>query len=490
MVITIKRKKMKKTINRILSVVLVIVVISGCSKLSDFGDTNLNPAATTDPITSALLTNVLSGMSGYATSTRDGAYCQYFSETQYTDLSLYSLPQISSDGAYPGSLYDLENIIINNTDDATKEVASLGGANENQIAIAKIVQSYIYWTITDRWDEVPYTDALKGDPNVTFDTQETIYKGMISTLTEAAGMITSGGAAIKGDILYNGDMAKWKKLANSMRVLMAIRLSNRYPGAAEYAATELKAALAASGGVIENNSDNWASYPPGGNFRNNWYATYDGRKDWAMSKEMADRMVAISDARQAVYGSSAVGVPYGLLRNAAEAFTSANPDWAYIFAPSYREETDPTFLVTAAHVYLARAEAADRGWTTENAITMYEAGITASHAQWGITPAGGYLAANGLAFAQGTNANLDRIALQQYIAFYPDGRNGWANWRRTDVPTLTPTPNATNASGEIPRRYLYGSSERGTAGDAVDAAEAKFPAGVEPMDVPVWWENK
>ena len=82
---------MKKTIY-IITLALAIVYISGCSKLEDFGTTNVNPAATNTPITAALLTNVLSGIGGYATTNLlQPLYCQYFSETQYPDASCYSL---------------------------------------------------------------------------------------------------------------------------------------------------------------------------------------------------------------------------------------------------------------------------------------------------------------------------------------------------------------------------------------------------------------
>ena len=88
------------------------MLLTSCKRYSsDFGDTNLNPAATTTPILSALLTNVEAGLGGYGAQTRGGLYCQYFSETQYTDVSLYSIPQVSFEGEYSGSLNDLQNII-------------------------------------------------------------------------------------------------------------------------------------------------------------------------------------------------------------------------------------------------------------------------------------------------------------------------------------------------------------------------------------------
>ena len=105
------------SIQRTLVLPLAIgLLFTSCQRYSsDFGDTNLNPAATTSPILSALLTNVQAGIGGYGAQTRGGLYCQYFSETQYTDVSLYSLPQLSFEGEYSGSLYDLQNIINTNT---------------------------------------------------------------------------------------------------------------------------------------------------------------------------------------------------------------------------------------------------------------------------------------------------------------------------------------------------------------------------------------
>ena len=137
---------MKKTIY-IITLALAIVYISGCSKLEDFGTTNVNPAATNTPITAALLTNVLSGIGGYATHlVRASLYCQYFSETQYPGcFMLFDLNHGFSDGKLFRSHCTIwQNIIINNTDEATKATAALNGANENQIAIARILKAYIF----------------------------------------------------------------------------------------------------------------------------------------------------------------------------------------------------------------------------------------------------------------------------------------------------------------------------------------------------------
>jgi len=488
---------MKKTI-KIIALLLAIVYITACD-WSDFGDTNTNPAATNTPITSALLTNVLTGIGGYATINLPSLYCQYFSETQYPDASCYSLNNVSPMGNYSGNLYDLENIIINNTDEATKDIAALNGANENQIAIARILKAYIFWNLTDRWGDIPYTDALKGDPNVTYDTQEVVYKALITELTQAVAQFVNTGAAIKGDIIYNGNIAKWKKFANSCRMVMALRLSKQYPGATEYAATEFKAALADPAGSISVNGDNFAVYYPGGNFRNPYYNMYDGRKDFGESETMTTLLTSLTDSRQSVFGAtvngaaSSLGVPYGRARSFIDPWCQANPTYCYVFNPSYREQTDPAFVMTAAATLLARAEAADKGWTSEtaNTVTLYQNGIKASFTQWGLAePDDSYFNNPNvlLSVAPGTNGNQQKIATQQYIAFYPDGWQGWSNWRRTNVPALLPAPDATNSPKVIPRRYMYGTADYTLTKEGVEAAVARLSGG-DKMDSKVWWDK-
>jgi hypothetical protein len=490
---------MKKAIYKLLTLSLAVVLITGCSFFEDFGDTNLNPAATTSPNTAALLTNSLTGLSSTWAGT--ALYCQFFSETQYPDFSQYSTNAASPMGTYAGVLYDLQNIINTNADEATKGNAALNGANENQIAIARILKAYYFWTITDRWGDVPYSTALKGDPNVTYDTQESIYKDLIKELTEAVAQAVSTGGAIKGDIAYNGDMGKWKKLANSMRMLMALRLSKRYPGAAEYAATEFKAALNDAAGHISTNADNFQLNYPGGNYRNPFYSMYDGRKDYGESKTMTDIVATLTgDSRLTVYGAtstgapSSQGVPYGWKRDNITAWTNSNPNYAYVFNPLYREQTDPLFIVKASTVLLARAEAADLGWTAEtaNTETLYQQGVTASFQQWGLTaPDAAYFAGANvdLTAAFGTGANVSKIALQQWVALYPDGLQGWSNWRRTGVPALLPAPDATNTPAEIPRRYMYGTVDYSLTKVGVEEAVTRLAPTGDKMNARVWWDK-
>src|SRR5437762_14341443 len=122
--------------------VIFLLSVSSCSKIDEFGNMNQNPNSPTQPVTSGLLTNVLAGMASYewdggGVVTVEGLYCQYFSETQYTDASAsYSKPTFNWDGYYAGPLEDLQTIINFNSDPNTAAIAAANGSNNNQIAVA------------------------------------------------------------------------------------------------------------------------------------------------------------------------------------------------------------------------------------------------------------------------------------------------------------------------------------------------------------------
>ncbi len=448
---------------------------TSCKRYSgDFQDTNVNPGVTGSPIFGALMTNVKSAIAGYAAGTRGGLYCQYFSETQYTDVSLYSLPQINFEGEYSGILNDLQNIIDN-------------GPNPNMKSVAKILKAYIFSSITDRWGDVPYSQALTGNGTPVFDRQSDIYNGLIVLLTAAVDEF-SGTGAITGDVIYAGNVTRWRKFANSLRMRLALQLSKRYPAAGGVAAVQFNAALTHTAGIIENNADNFKVSFPGGNFKSPWYNLYDGRIDFGESETMTALMASLGDGRQAAYGSSALGVPYGRLRSYIDPWTSSNPTWARILNPSYRAENGTVVALSAAEVYLARAEAADRGWTAENMNTRYQEGVNASFAQWNLTPpVAAYFtqATVVLSAPAGTAANIRNLAIQQYVAGYPDGLRGWNIWRRTGWPVLTPAPDATNSSRLIPQRYTYGQQSYGSNTANVNAAATAI--GGDNQDTKVWW---
>jgi hypothetical protein len=503
------------------SLFALAVMGAGCAKIDQFGDTNTNPNGISAPITSALFTNVLSGIGGPATSLRSITYCQYTSENQYTDVSLYALPQIDNAGFYTGPLNDLQTIINYNSDPKTAGIAAANGSNANQIAIARILKAYIYWVVTDRYGDIPYSEALQGASNTSpkYDLQEDIYFGNIKELKEAAAGF-DGGGQVKGDIMYGGNNGQWIKLANSLRMQMAMRLTKKYPAAGGKAALAFADAVGAAGGIITSNADNFEVKYPGGSFKNDWYLTYESRDDYAESKTLGDVLAGLGDTRQSAYGTNGTTFPYGLTRDLAVAYSnSVGNGQSRVLASAKRTENSPTFIIPASTVLFCRAEGYERGWIpggTAMAEADYNAGIAASFAQWGVAMPGTYLTAGATSYTAGTGVpgnigagsapydnfraadnnvqdaatatKLSRIHLQRWIAAYPNGDQGWAEWRRTGVPNLKGTRFATNSGKQIPRRYVYGVADYNLNNAQVKAAAARLTGG-DTQDAKMWWDN-
>jgi len=478
-----KRMSIKYTL---LALGVTVTLLTGCSKaINDFGNINDNPNATTTPITSALLTRTLSEISGNVwgngINVNGGMYCQYMSETQYTDNSRYATLNLNWDAYYNVNLYDLQNIINVNSDPATSAIAAQFGSNNNQIAIARILKAYYFMVLTDAYGDLPYFGALKGEGIVAYDKQEVIYPDLIKELKAAVAQF-DGGLTVQGDIMYSGNTTKWKKFANSLIAVISLRMSKANPtlGKAEFAA-------AITSGVIEANADNASITFPGGNFVNPIFDVYAQVKrfDQAVSKTITDKLKGLADPRISVYASNSNGFPYGLTRSDAIAWSNANPNFAWLYSFTSTPATMPMYIITAGQVYLARAEAAKLGWTTESASTMYNNGITAEMNRWGITNASAitnYLAQPAVAL-DGSAADNAKIGEQRWLSHFPDGNQGWAEWRRTGFPVLAPAPGTTL----IPRRFPYGQNE--ALYNSSNYATAAASYNNNSQNAKVWWDK-
>lgn len=469
-----------------LGIATTVLAFQSCDKIKDFKDTNTNPNQTTSPIPSALLTNVESNMGANlvfdagGANTGAGLYGQYFSETQYTEVSRYGKPNYNYDAYYVGPLEDLQNIINYNTDPATAGTAATFGSNKNQIAIARILKAQYVKFLTDVTGDLPYVNALKGQSGVittTYDAQQTIYTDLIKELKEAVDQFDNG-PTVQGDIIFSGDVSKWKKYGNSLRLLIAINMMKVDANAAK---TEFLSALGHSGGVISTNADNVVINYPGGTFPNPFYNYYNitQRFDFAESKTMTDILTAGTDQRINAYGSSSKGFPYGLTRDDAIAFANSNPDWAMILNDAYRQTNSPLVVLSAGYINLVRAEAAARGWTTESVATLVSNGINASFQQWGQSGADAVITATG--------TDLTKIVTQEWIAGYPNGKEAWNIFRRTGIPALVPAPGQT----AIPRRAPYGTNDYSyNAGNVATAAATYTVNGVPDSQYGrIWWDK-
>lgn len=476
---------------------------SSCKKVHDFGDLNQDPTQATSAVPSALLSNVLTNMASFTwdaggITTISGLYAQYFSETQYTDISTYSKQSIGWDDYFAGSstnaatqagyLNNLQAIISYNTDASTAADAVTYGSNANQIATARILKVYIYSTLTDIYGDLPYFDALKHDNGtIAYDKQQLIYEDFFKELTEAVAQFDDG-ATVTGDILFSGSISKWKKFANSIHALLALHLSK-----VDAATGKKEFAAAIASGVIEEGEDISLVFP-GGNFLSPVYKYYDVTKrfDYAVSTTMTDILAATNDPRGGdnIYGTSNIGFPSGLSRNDAVAFSNTHLGFAQLLNGQSATSTDPFPVLTAGEIYLARAEAAQLGWTSEDAVAMYRLGIKSSWEYWNVydaTTFETYMADPSIDLSSGDA--IKKIATQEWVSSYPAGLRGWSIYRRTGYPELTPAPAAVNG-GVIPRRIGYGPNEYSYNSTNTDAVATQYTVSGDKDSqlARMWWD--
>jgi hypothetical protein len=458
-----------------------IVTMSSCKKNVDFGTINQNPLSTPYNATQGFR-SLLSGLAGNTVwgsglSNVAQLYCQYASETQYPDASRYVLQNADWDGFYAGPLFEAVNIIKTNTETV--------GSNANQTNAARIVKAYIFAYLTDMYGNLPYKEALKGNGILAYDSQTEVYAGIMAEL-KAAGTSLSG-SGIPGDILMNGDVTRWKKFANSLRMVLAMRWVKANP---TWAQTQFMDAYNDAGGHINSNAENFEeTYNGGGSYPNPFYNYYVivSRDDYAVSNTFMDFLNSTGDARRTAYGTTTVGFPYGLTRDGALGVATG---WARIMAANQRTISSKVPIITAAQVGLVKAEAAVRGWITLDAKTLYEKAITDSWAQWNVGAPGTYLTNSNIVFdpAATTDAKLNRIARQYWVSNFPNAWHGYADWRRTDFPVLTP---AVGAGKPIPKRFPYGPNERNLNPSNYNTASALYSVNgiINSQDGAVEWDK-
>ncbi|MBP6661565.1 MAG: SusD/RagB family nutrient-binding outer membrane lipoprotein [Paludibacter sp.] len=148
---------------------------------------------------------------------------------------------------YPKAIKNLTDGIYR-----SKENASLSNIN----AALRIYRVYMMSLITDIYGDAPCSEAglgfLEEKYNPRYDTQEEMYTWFFKELKDAGDSLNLSRDKITGDVIYKGDVSKWKKLANSLRLRYAMRISDVAP---EKAQQEFEDALTSAGGVFANASD-------------------------------------------------------------------------------------------------------------------------------------------------------------------------------------------------------------------------------------------
>ena len=470
---------------KILIIIAVLASLQSCNK---FGNTNVSPTLLTTASTKGLFTNSIQNLNTYITSARLGAmYVQYYAEGPYPASSLYSDRNSSFAGWYTGPLYDLQTIIDYNT--TGNGAASGNGSKNNQIAVARILKAFYFMNMTDIWGDIPYADALGGDKNYKpkYDTQQSIYTALFKELTEAVAQINVAETSVAGDVLLNGDMAAWKRFANTIRLTMSLRLSkaDAAKGKTEYAA-------ALSAGVITSNAQNinYKFIAGDPNNFNPWYNNYiiSNRNDYAISTTMTSYMEPKADPRLKVYaenlaGNVVKGLPYG--RN-----TAVNIPAAYSrIGDAFRAQSSPLTIFDYGQVLFMQAEAAKIGYTTggeSDAEAKYKDAIKASWEKNGVYTFAAYNTYIALpAVAYVATSGYQRIMTEKWIHTYLQSHEPWKDWRRTGFPVLTAAADAVDSRG-IPFRLGYAPTEASLNSENYKIAVTAI-GGTDDNYGKMWW---
>ncbi|HMP92023.1 MAG TPA: SusD/RagB family nutrient-binding outer membrane lipoprotein [Phnomibacter sp.] len=466
----------------------------GCKKAFDFTGADDNPYIATQPVTRNLLTQAIRSVPSTVNDATGALYAQHLAEVQYTDASRFITVNFSYAGFYQGPLLNLETIIKLNSDPATASSANVlsGGSNANQIAAARILKAFFFFHITNRWGDIPYTEALKQGGNLTpkFDTQQEVYNALFKELKEASAQF-DGGATLQGDILFSGNVTRWRQFANSLRLIMALRLSK---ADAAKGKAEFIEAQTAAGGLVTTSAQNinYAFLSETAN-QNQWYARYLTRFDYAISKPLLDYMESVADPRIPAFAdkptngnANYVGMPYGLSNTSG----IANNSVSYI-ATNLRRINSPEFIITAAHVLFTLAEGEKLGWNAAGtadetkAANYYRQAIEQSMRQYGVFTQAAYDDYMTKAEVAYTAADaLRKIGYQRWIALYLNGMEAWNEWRRTGFPVLSPGPAPLNNGGQIPRRQGYATAERDLNGSNYQAVVAR--QGPDELNTRIW----
>lgn len=362
--------------------------------------------------------------------------------------------------------------------------------NTNYEGIALVMRSWTFSLLTDLYGPIPYKEAIKGSAaepvyNPSFDSMEVVYSGLLADLKEANEKLKVGGPAVSGDILYNGDILKWKKFANSLRV----RLANRQ---AAKKAAESKAVLAEILGnpstypIFTSNDDNAVlkntdSRPSNNEF--NEVMIVGGRTDWNLSKTVVDKLLALKDTRLAVFGTPVKGVYEGIPNGLPDAIATTYLSSAATLGNYFTKASAPSVLMTYSELLLDLAEAAIDGDISGSADEYFKKGITASFGQFGATMPADYFTTVG-------PVSKEKILDQKWIALFGQGVEAWTEYRRTGFPVMPPKdPRAVfENNGVIPTRLPYPTTEYSLNKTKLDAGISLI--GKDDMQAKLWWSEK
>jgi len=376
--------------------------------------------------------------------------------------------------------------------------------NAVKYAMVDVVSFIKVLKITDLYGDVPYTEAGRGAEGILlpkYDSQESIYKDIIDKLGQYIsvfeGATTADGYGT-ADPFYAGDMTKWAKFANSLRLRLAMRM--RYADAAA-AQTAITASLAKP--LMTSNDDNARIL----NFNTNviyqysgWYEAYVNEGRFYLSKFLVDKLNATNDPRLPIFAlpnslGGYEGYPNGLTSEARSSYDATNVS---VTAPILYAKDIPSYCLTYSEVCFLQAEAALFGLGGSSPNTHFQNGITAAMLQWGVsqTDIDSYLTTEPEASLTGTTEDdFRKICTQLWMSCISNNYEAYNVVRRTGYPVIpvrtgleTPQLDVGLTNGTLPRRIMYPVTE--ITLNVANYEEAVARQGANLMTTKMWWDAK
>ncbi|MDJ1486443.1 SusD/RagB family nutrient-binding outer membrane lipoprotein, partial [Cytophagaceae bacterium YF14B1] len=488
---------------------------------NNFEEINTNPNAVSVPTAKYIFSKAL--YDGASNSGNKGnllfGLMQY--TTSYNDVegfgSKYVASQVNATGSVFSNSYPAQ---INEIGEVIKAVKE-DPAKVNLYAVARIWRVYCFSRLTDLYGDIPYSEAGQGYNQSIFqpkyDKQQAIYADMLKELEESAMALDASNTTTFGssDLIYAGDVTKWKKFAYSLMLRLGMRLTK-----VEEATAQSWVKKAIAGGVIRDYADiakmsytasgqNINKNPVAWQLLNDNYIKADGVSNVEGGKYQQvfiDSLKANNDPRLGVLAvvyvdgvassdeSIQKGMPSNINGNKPDDFVSYSEP-----KPSTVLRVDaPLLLFTVAEADFLLAEASLRGWyTTETASALYEEGIRAAMKQWDLISGTtnvidperieSYVAAHLLPTGSSVEAQKEQIYTQFWLGLFPDAQEVYNNYRRTGYPNLVPNNYPGNATGgQLFRRFLYPVLEQTL--NRTSYNDAITNQGADDLMTKIWWD--
>jgi hypothetical protein len=385
---------------------------------------------------------------------------QYQSEVTYVAESRYNFQDRQVPDTYWGVLY---RDVLMNLKEARVKLEAINipseteiGKKKNKLAIIDICTIYAYQMLVDAFGNVPYSEALMGSENSRpkYNDAFTVYKDLVVNLSEAIANLDSNYEGFgTADVLYNGDVALWKKFGASLKLRIGMRL-------AEVPASNSAAIVneAIASGVFSDQSESAILHYIGVTpLVNSYYNEFVilARKDFCPTNTIVDRMNSLNDPRRDIwftkYNDEFVGLQYG------KAGASSYSRYSHFTDLIRTNPKYPVIMCDYVEVEFLLAEAAERSiyGVPGDAAEHYNNAILASMEYWGASDAAAaaYLAQPSVAYSTAEGNFRQKIGNQKWLGLFDRGVESWAEWRRLDFPVLNPPEGMTY--GDIPMRMPY-----------------------------------